>query len=214
MAALVEVPVASSVTRRRDAIVAAARKQFIASGFHGTSMDVVAQEAGVSRRTVFNLFKTKAALFEAVVEHLWTSLTITREGDWAEVTDPRVGLTRLATEIVEFWADPGSVGMLTMVIAESLRSPDILEEFTRAGKQPAFRATVRYLEKLNASGILDIAEPTLAANQLIGLLNEPLLWSQVLGLTKRPSREKRETVIRSAVDVFLAAYHGKRAVLE
>lgn len=203
-------PVHKTANDRREAIIGAAKDLFIRSGFLGTNMDLVAEAAGVSRRTVFNHFKSKDALFEAVIADLWTSLTITDEQRWSEISDPRAGLTKLATEIVEFWADPGSVAMLTMVIAESLRSPRILREFTRAGKEPAFRATVRYLEKLAERGILTVEDTTLAANQFIGLLNEPLLWSQVLGLTRSPPREQRRKVIQAAVDVFLSHYEARR----
>src|ERR1700759_2450038 len=47
--------------------VGAARRAFAANGFAGTSTDALARSAGVSTKTLYRLFPTKAVLFEAMV---------------------------------------------------------------------------------------------------------------------------------------------------
>ncbi len=46
-----------------DALVAAAMARFTTHGFDETSVDVIAEDAGVSRRTFFRYFPTKEAVF-------------------------------------------------------------------------------------------------------------------------------------------------------
>lgn len=46
----------------RDALVRAADRLFAARGFDGTTIDEIAEEAGVSRRTFFRYFETKEAI--------------------------------------------------------------------------------------------------------------------------------------------------------
>jgi AcrR family transcriptional regulator len=53
---------------KRDAIVAAAQEVFLREGYTRTSMDVVSEAAGVSKRTVYNHFPDKRTLFLAVIE--------------------------------------------------------------------------------------------------------------------------------------------------
>ena len=48
--------------RKRCAILEAAAEEFQANGFEGTSMDRVAERAGVSKRTIYNHFENKEAL--------------------------------------------------------------------------------------------------------------------------------------------------------
>jgi len=53
---------------RREAILTAATRAFARGGYHGTSTDAVAKEAGVSQPYVVRMFGTKLELFLAVFE--------------------------------------------------------------------------------------------------------------------------------------------------
>lgn len=53
---------------RRELIIAAATRAFAAGGYHGTSTDAVAREAGVSQPYVVRMFGTKLELFLAVFD--------------------------------------------------------------------------------------------------------------------------------------------------
>src|SRR6202046_636625 len=57
--------------RKRAAIISAAIEEFLADGFDATSMDRVAARASVSKRTVYNHFPSKEALFAAILHQLW-----------------------------------------------------------------------------------------------------------------------------------------------
>ena len=51
----------------RQRIVAAAREQFLAHGFHGVTMDDLADGLGMSKKTIYAHFPSKAALLEAML---------------------------------------------------------------------------------------------------------------------------------------------------
>jgi AcrR family transcriptional regulator len=53
---------------RREAILAAATRAFARAGYHGTSTDAVAREAGVSQPYVVRMFGTKLDLFLEVFD--------------------------------------------------------------------------------------------------------------------------------------------------
>jgi len=52
----------------REAVLAAARAQFIAAGWQGTTVAGIARAAGVSNETIYAVFGTKQAVLLAVVE--------------------------------------------------------------------------------------------------------------------------------------------------
>ena len=56
-----------SAEERREAILEAARDEFAATGFHGTSTETIAGRAGISQPYLFRLFGTKKELFLANV---------------------------------------------------------------------------------------------------------------------------------------------------
>lgn len=57
--------------RKRVAVVSAAIEEFLAAGFDATSMDRIAARANVSKRTVYNHFPSKEALFAEILRQLW-----------------------------------------------------------------------------------------------------------------------------------------------
>src|SRR6478752_10724106 len=57
-----------SADERRELVLAAATRAFARGGYHGTSTDAVAKEAGVSQPYVVRMFGTKLDLFLEVFE--------------------------------------------------------------------------------------------------------------------------------------------------
>src|ERR671922_167116 len=57
-----------SAPERREEILAVALRHFAESGYHGTSTEVIAREAGISQPYLFRLFRTKKELFLACDE--------------------------------------------------------------------------------------------------------------------------------------------------
>ena len=57
-----------SAADRREEIVGIAFRHFGVGGFHGTSTEAIALEAGISQPYLFRLFKTKRELFLACVD--------------------------------------------------------------------------------------------------------------------------------------------------
>jgi len=53
---------------KRKQILAAAKSVFLKSGYHGSSMNQIAKEAGVTKLTVYNHFQDKENLFSCAIE--------------------------------------------------------------------------------------------------------------------------------------------------
>lgn len=57
-------------------------------------MDLVAREASVARRTVYNQFESKEALFIASVERVWSEFPVVEiTADESVLSDPAAGLS-------------------------------------------------------------------------------------------------------------------------
>jgi AcrR family transcriptional regulator len=54
--------------RNRALVLAAARRAFLARGYHGASLEQIADEAGFSKGVVYSQFENKADLFLALLE--------------------------------------------------------------------------------------------------------------------------------------------------
>jgi AcrR family transcriptional regulator len=56
------------VERNRDRLLAAARRVFLSRGYHGSTLDAIAAEAGFSKGVVYSQFESKADLFLALLD--------------------------------------------------------------------------------------------------------------------------------------------------
>jgi len=65
--------------RREDEIIQAARTVILTKNFYGATMDDIATEAGITKPTIYQYFKTKDELFVAIVEPLIESLALKLE---------------------------------------------------------------------------------------------------------------------------------------
>ena len=59
---------AEQAARNRARVLAAARRVFLARGYHGASLEQIAEEAGFSKGVVYSQFDSKADLFLALLE--------------------------------------------------------------------------------------------------------------------------------------------------
>jgi len=189
----------------RDAIVGAAERLFLKRGFDGVSMDDLAAEAGVARRTLYNQFASKEDILREMLLRLSRQIGsalppgIETQGHVEDV------LRLMAKAVMDFQAPLEFVGLVRMAVADARQFPWIANEFASV-LGPHLERFARYLSYLTSLGILDCPHPLLAAHQFLGLLNEPVLWQRILGRDVAPASP--ETVIEEAVGMFLLRYRS------
>ena len=192
---------------KRQSIIDAATQAFLAHGYEGTTMELVASGSGAARRTVYNLFESKEALFEATVEGLWSTLQVPLvTGEEAASRGARAGMQDLGMAIADFWTPAVTVAFMRMVIGEGSRFPDLPRRFFAAGKATTLKAVADFFRQLEGRGLRKLADPALATRQFLGLINEPLLWARVIGVESAPTKKQKLKVVTEAVDIFLARY--------
>jgi len=162
---------------KSDPVLQAAKDAFIDRGYRATSMDDVARLAGTTKRTVYNNFKSKERLLQAVVEATIEKLKTTVP-DLAESADKRE-LTAFARRVLEISTWRGSIGMQRLFIAEGEAIPQLAELFL-AATSDAIERPIRLW--LAAHGHKD-GEARVAAGRWIGELTAQARLDRLLGKT-------------------------------
>jgi DHA2 family multidrug resistance protein len=129
-------------------------------------MNAIAQEAGVSKGTLYVYFKSKEELFEAIVEEQCARqaeqiFSFEGGGDVASV------LTRVGGEFVRFLYQPGALPSLRTVIAIADRMPELGAKLYLAGPARGIANLTAYLEEQVAAGVLRAHDCRIAAAQFI-----------------------------------------------
>jgi TetR/AcrR family transcriptional regulator of autoinduction and epiphytic fitness len=192
--------------KKRAAILRAAAETFRKEGFYATTMDRVAERAAVSKRTVYNHFPSKDVLFDVVTDQLWGRLVPDEEAAPDRQVSVEARLRAIARRRLDALLDPDLIGLLRVVLGESVRSPELARAYVGVRDRQAQLGLRALLREEVARGRLAIDRLDLAAGLFWGLALGPLFWPLVLGLRGSPDATEREIVVNETVAVFLARY--------
>lgn len=192
--------------RKYDQVVAGARDVFMAQGFEGASVDLIAKEAGVSKATLYSYFPDKRILFVEVAKQ-----ECNHQANRALQIDQqdlpvREMLTNVATSMMEFLTSPFAQRIFRICVAESDRFPELGREFYQSGPKLMEDRLTQYFQYATARGELAIEDYRMAAMQFNELMKADVFIKMVFNIIDTPDQGDIDRVIKSAVDMFLARY--------
>lgn len=166
---------------KRQVILQVARAAFLNQGYERTSMEGVAQAAGVSKTTVYAHFPTKGEMFRAVVvEHCQAQLGLAAHLDWLP-SDPAEALTLFARRLVEIFSWPDTVAMSRIVLAEVGRFPELRDAILAAAVGPVHKTLADFLRRATREGKLAVEDPEFAADLFLNGLRGGFFLKQLIG---------------------------------
>jgi AcrR family transcriptional regulator len=164
---------------RREAVLAAASREFARTGLHGASTDAIAKAAGISQPYLFRLFGTKKDLYLATSERKLEELYQVFERA-SRGTSGEEALQAMGEAYAELIEDRERLQLMLQCFAGA-DDPDVREGLRRvwrdlvelvervSGAEPevvsAFFAKGMLLNSLNAMGLFD--DPTPWGDRLI-----------------------------------------------
>ncbi|HEY9777758.1 MAG TPA: TetR/AcrR family transcriptional regulator [Planktothrix sp.] len=127
----------SSLAKRKQ-IIEAAVDCFLELGYEGTSMNAVADRAGVIKQTIYSHFDSKEKLFTSAI-HSITMDYVRGEIAAADVFDksPRHALLTFAKAIFRRHDDPRFGNFQRTMFGETERFPELAKIFTEATIKPS-----------------------------------------------------------------------------
>ncbi|ENZ83903.1 MULTISPECIES: TetR/AcrR family transcriptional regulator [Caulobacter] len=197
---------------RREAILDIAAELFLNEGFEATSMSTIAARVGGSKSTLYNYFKSKEEIFQAHVERYcnWQSEEMFHllddEGD-----DVSAALTRIGRRYVTNVMSDRNMRHFRLIVSAAERSPELGKAFYEAGPLRGARLLGGFLARMRDKGLIDAADPLSAAHQFIGLCQNRMLKSRLVGHSSEPTRQEVDAEVDAAVRTFVAAFAPRAA---
>jgi TetR/AcrR family transcriptional regulator, mexJK operon transcriptional repressor len=199
------------VVRSRAAVHEAARTLFLQEGYAGTTMDDIAAAAGIARRTLYNNYAGKDALFLEIMDDATAFAGAfakgVREEFAAEITAGNLAARlhdlgqRLALGILR----PEVIALRRLLVAEARLFPALAARYFDRAPGQVLEALAAGFARLAAAGVLHIADPKTTAAQFAYLVvGEPLDHAMLTGAM--PSQAHVTTGAREGVTTFLARY--------
>lgn len=191
--------------KKKQAALEAAARLFLSKGYGSVSMDEIAAEANISKRTLYNRFPSKEALFGEVVTDIWESLDIPVLPS-AKGSDIKNALTDFARKLLALLRSERFSGLLRLVAGESGRFPELSKLYGENSIQPLIDGLGGYFAECASLGILKTDDHQFAARQFLGMVKENLFWPILLGIYPMPSEAEDAEVIKKSIDIILRIY--------
>jgi AcrR family transcriptional regulator len=162
---------------RRENILDAAERCFARAGFHGTTMQDICREAGVSAGALYVYFASKEALIDGIAERDRNKLA-GELAELAEAEDLLAALQRLGEHYTV--EEPHHKRLLMIEIgAESTRNPNVGEIF-RSTDQFCKESFERLFERARADGRIAPSLDIRTIAQVLAVIGDGMFWRRAV----------------------------------
>ena len=199
---------------RRQAYIEAAQRLFFAHGYGATSMNAVAAAVGGSKTTLWSLFPSKLALFEAVMEGIVRDYGTAVKVDMDSAPDLRSALLLMGRAIMTTVLSGPVMEIQRLVIGEAARVPELGQVMYALGPAEGMMRLAAYLDRQMQAGRLQAGDPRLAAQQFCGLCRGGVVDRRMMGILGDDDGAEGEREVQAAVSTFLAAWANERPIRE
>jgi AcrR family transcriptional regulator len=183
----------------RERILSAARKIFLDGPPEHATMDAVAHQAGMSKKTIYREFKSQLELLGALLAE--------NVADMGDFPPPKIGddieleLYGMLVRMVTHFTSPRSMALARLLISEVRRYPELLN----ASKPKGFPREVlaEWLGSPVVRTKYQIEDPEDAAAMLLGMVMQDSGFKLMMDSTSTMPHHQIETRARRGVAIFL-----------
>lgn len=189
-------------------ILEAAAEVFLEDGFAATSIDKIVERAGVSKRTIYNRYRSKEQIFIDIMKMHFQTLFETFD------ISPRTGgtleenLDGLGILLLEMSNMPGVIALLRNISGESQRFPELAGEFIDNLAEQILSIVRGTLQYEIDRGSIRIGNIRQAANYYLNLLTGNSYNRVVFGTFAAMNAEQIRHFAHRATTYFLVTYRA------
>jgi TetR/AcrR family transcriptional repressor of mexJK operon len=188
-------PKASLMSRKRGAIVRAAREAFLEGGYAKTSMDSIAKAAEVGIKTLYRHFENKDDLFSAVMQAACNPEAFDEvSGEWKNLPDeaerawfsrpPRTALVAAGVEYLQHVLSDEQLALYRVVTRDAHHFPELGRRYRQQVIKRSQDVFAHYLTRWIPVEKWKIKDKRDAANTFTALLRAGLFEDALHGLRR------------------------------
>jgi AcrR family transcriptional regulator len=179
----------------------AAVATFVKQGYDGTTMDAIAQAAGITRRTLYARYPDKRAVFLDVIPWALTQRTAHDPVPQREDGDLASALITVARGALARALDPETLGLTRIAMNESARFPEFALSAQSMTWSARHREVMDLLRRFQEAGTIQIDDFEVSAGQFLAMIELVPQRLADFGIYRTP--EEGERHLHHAVELFL-----------
>lgn len=190
-------------TKKRESILDAAVQAFTEQGFDNASMDYIAEIAGASKRTVYNHFASKEALFQAVIDRLMQELVALKQIPYDPAQSLEDQLSNFADAKLAMAKNPSWLALVKVALPVFIRNPELAQE-TMEKAEAGGDALADWLKEAGRDGRLSMPDATLASKVFWAMIGGGFIWPVIF---HGPMDDKSASALKKElIATFLSRY--------
>jgi AcrR family transcriptional regulator len=190
---------------RGTLIVDVAQKLFFKHGFDETSLAMIINETGGSRRSIYDDFGNKQGLLIAVINRQLNKQTemlstINRK------LSPEDALNDVCFRFSQGMLSETLISLHRLVVQQVVKLPELGEMIFERGPMKGVHTLAEYLDELATQGELVITDAHFSAQMLLEMSKAPLHTRSLLLPNNFASDDEIATQVAKVVNIFLKAH--------
>ena len=195
-------------TDKREEVLDIASETFLAKGFDGTSINVMAREAGISKESIYRYFGSKEDLFLAVVER---ELEVYKQGMLETISHfqgktLKEALFSVAEATLQVASNDRTLALRRLIFQMSANGSKVGSHYFNVGPDIAYQNLVRLFEHYKPEADLPVAK---LSRYFISMVLHRTMLQRECGVQESLSLEEIRQRSLEAVEDFLHAFCGK-----
>jgi len=193
---------------KRARILQAAKAIFLKSGYHGTSMNQIAQEAGVTKLTVYNHFQDKANLFICAITETCEETLGTKQFELDASVDFYQALFIVCSRALQIIYSPEALKLEHVLFELAAEQSPLAEQFFTASHTRLQNDLAAFFQKAAELDFIQSDDPIYQTELLLTLLLGVRHHKVLLGIITVPNAQELNQIIRDALDLFFLKYRN------
>lgn len=189
---------------KRAAIIEAARTTFKSLGVTATSMDKLAEVAGVSKRTVYNHFATKEALVMTLMTDLWQQALSQPTVVYDAHQPLEAQLQQLVRDDMDYLQSKEHIEVSRMLIGHLFYTTEMQQELQKVIKEE--NAILRWIKAATQDERLSVTDVEQAQAELQSLIKGQCFWPLIFQVEEPLNDEQKQQIAANITAMFLCRY--------
>lgn len=201
-------PTREQQEQRHEELLNVALDMFLERGFEQTTMEDIATQVGMSKRTVYARYEDKSALFKATVQRAVERYTVPREAVEALAKDDlEETLVAIARMRIANVAKPVAIKLQRILSAQSYRFPELFRAAYEEGAGPTINFLSDLFLRYSREGKINVTDPHRAATAFLSLVvGGP---SRLITSGSTVDEREIEQHIRFTINLFLTGIRAR-----
>jgi TetR/AcrR family transcriptional repressor of mexJK operon len=190
----------------RVAIINAARQHFLELGYAGTTIDIIANTAGITKQTVYSYFKDKRSIFTAVIDTIVGTPRVLEVNNYAAGSsrEVRAALFLIGSHINSVITEPAYIQLLRVIIAETITEPDIGQLFRRGITAESLIQLTALFTHAKTNNIVKTKNPEALARMFLGgFVTRIFLDGLLMQSGRKVIGRQTSNVLNAYIDEFM-----------